>query len=275
MRTYLKDCRWGRFVLLHGDMISEYVNLYGEWCEGEVNLFRLLLSPQANVVEVGANIGMHSVPLSQLCSEGRIYCYEPQRVLFQMLCANAALNQRINVHARQCAASDVSGWGELEVGDYETAWNYGAYSVEKGFSAEAAYTGRIEREPLRLVALDEDVFLQGLTELALLKIDAEGFELKVLTGARRLIEHLRPCLFIENNARESFSALVDEVRCLGYDCYWYCSSRYRPENFNRSFWKIPGTDVNMLCMPDGRKPPLDLQPVEDFEQLSGGKIRIY
>jgi hypothetical protein len=64
MKTFLKDCRWGRFLLLRGDMISIFADLYGEWSELELRLFRTFLTPDSNVVEVGANLGLHSVPLS-------------------------------------------------------------------------------------------------------------------------------------------------------------------------------------------------------------------
>ena len=61
MQTFLKDCRWGRFILLRGDMISTYADVYGEWCELEVSLYRRLVTPDSVVIEVGANLGLHSV----------------------------------------------------------------------------------------------------------------------------------------------------------------------------------------------------------------------
>jgi hypothetical protein len=72
MKTFLKDCRWGRFLLLRGDMISIFADLYGEWSELELRLFRTFLTPDSNVVEVGANLGLHSVPLAKFASRGRI-----------------------------------------------------------------------------------------------------------------------------------------------------------------------------------------------------------
>jgi hypothetical protein len=44
-------------------MVSIYSDFYGEWSELEVKLFRKILAPESNVVEIGANLGLHSVPL--------------------------------------------------------------------------------------------------------------------------------------------------------------------------------------------------------------------
>src|SRR5438445_82607 len=110
MQTFLKDCRWGRFLLIRGDMISSYVSQLGHWADIEVDLFRALLPPSGGVcIEVGANIGMHAVPLSQLCEGGEVICYEPQRPIFHVLCANLALNNRLNVRTRHAAVGEKAG----------------------------------------------------------------------------------------------------------------------------------------------------------------------
>ena len=62
MKTFLKDCRWGKFLLIEGDMISAYVNALGHWCDIEVDLFRILLPPETGTcIEVGANIGFADI----------------------------------------------------------------------------------------------------------------------------------------------------------------------------------------------------------------------
>ena len=251
MNTYQKHCRWGQFLLIHGDMISEFVNLYGEWCEGEVELFRQLLPEDGVVVEVGSNIGMHSIPMSQFCDRGKVFCFEPQRIVFQILCANIALNNRLNVFARQCAVGGTEETIDIQSGDYDRPWNYGAFSLTSGFSAEMKYTGAARMEKVGVVVLDQDPGLKDIGRLDFLKIDAEGFETFVLRGAREIIGRFRPFIFIENNAEKNFDSVLSAVRALGYQCYWYCSARHRPNNYNGAFWKLEGFDMNMLCVPDG------------------------
>jgi hypothetical protein len=108
VNTYLKRCRWGQFLLVRGDLISEYVNLYGEWCEGEVELFRALLPEDGVAVEVGSNIGMHAVPISRFCARGALFCYEPQRVV-NMLCLPRGRTPPLPL-------VPVTAWAELEAG---------------------------------------------------------------------------------------------------------------------------------------------------------------
>ncbi|HEX8826906.1 MAG TPA: hypothetical protein VF778_02215, partial [Xanthobacteraceae bacterium] len=73
MKTFIKDAKWGRFILMGGDLISRYMNEFGEWSETEIDLFRFILP---NSIEVGANMGTHTVPLSKICMNGRIFCFE-------------------------------------------------------------------------------------------------------------------------------------------------------------------------------------------------------
>ena len=54
MHTFTKECRWGKFLLLRGDMVSIYTDAYGEWSEMEVKLFQQLLRSESNVIEIGA-----------------------------------------------------------------------------------------------------------------------------------------------------------------------------------------------------------------------------
>src|SRR3982074_3834241 len=72
MKTFLKECRWGRFLLLRGDMVSVYSDFSGEWSQLEVKLFRTLLAPESNVVEIGGNLGLHSVPLAKFANKGKV-----------------------------------------------------------------------------------------------------------------------------------------------------------------------------------------------------------
>jgi len=88
-------------ISILGD-IGRSLDLYGEWSEGEVALFQALLRPNDTVVEVGANIGSHSVFFAKAVgAQGNIVAIEPQRVVFQTLCANLALNSLTNTYCYQ------------------------------------------------------------------------------------------------------------------------------------------------------------------------------
>ena len=272
MRTYLKDCRWGRFVLLHGDMISEFVNLFGEWCEGEVELFRSILSETSDVIEVGANIGMHSVALAKLAPKGKLLCYEPQRIIYQILCANIAINDITNAHLVNKAVSDQPGTITIATSKYDDPWNYGAFSIRDGFNSEGAYPGATDQEGVDQTTLDLDLERQSVKNLDLIKIDAEGAERLVLDGADATIARHKPYLFVEANKPETFDDLLANIRKRGYACYWFLSKRGRPNNYNGAFWNVAGHDINMICVPTGRSLSLPLVEVQGFGDLTNGAV---
>src|SRR6185295_19680374 len=92
--------------------------------------------------------------LAALAPRGKVVCFEPQRVLFEVLCANCSLNNRDNVQAHNQAVGNRSGTVEVACTDYETPWNYGSFSVERGFDTEGAFPGKTWREAVEMVALD-------------------------------------------------------------------------------------------------------------------------
>jgi len=273
MKTYTKECKWGNFLLLRGDMVSQYADVYGEWSELEVSLFGRTLSDSDNVVEVGANLGLHTVPLSKFVRHGKVVCFEPQRIIFQILCANCALNNRTNIHAYNTAVGDSPGTSDIPCSSYEKPWNYGAYSIKSGFDTEAEFNDDTWLEPVSIVRLDDHPDIVSLTSLKLLKIDAEGMEPAVLDGAADTIKRLRPVIFTENNNELTGDKLISRLRTLGYDCYWFCSERFSPSNYNKIRWKLPGGDYNMICYPQELKiAPASLIKVSAFDDLKLRKV---
>jgi hypothetical protein len=95
----LRACRLGPMLYNRNDVfVGASLRKYGEhsWLEHE--LVSRVVRPGQLIVEAGANIGAHTVGLSRLVgASGALLAFEPQRVVFQTLCANLALNQCKNV----------------------------------------------------------------------------------------------------------------------------------------------------------------------------------
>lgn len=270
MRTYLKDCRWGQFLLIEGDLISGYVHQLGHWCDIEVDLFRVLLPPEEGVcIEVGSNIGMHAVPLSKLCVGGEVVCYEPQRPIFHVLCANLALNNCLNVTTRRAAVGKRNGLIEIECSDYEQTWNYGSFSVSKGFSNESEFAGQVRTEMVDIVSLDRDPALDRLTALHLLKVDAEGHELDVISGAKKLIAKHMPSIFVEPSTTQNVNKLRDMLGALGYQGYWFVGRRFGSDDNAPPHLDNSHHDVNLVFRHTEAR-PLNLPLLKGGEDLSAG-----
>lgn len=278
MNTYLKDLRWGLFNLIEGDMISNIASYYGEWSDVEVTLFKEILTPDSNVVEVGSNIGMHAVPLAKFIPQGRLICFEPQRIIFQQLCCNLALNNLTNVETYRMGVSNSQGKQWIESSDYSESWNYGSFSLDKGFSTEGEFEGKVSQDEIEIVNLDHFSPVQRLNRLDLLKIDAEGFDIAVLEGARKTIAHFNPYIFIEIHA-DSFENTLKAIEKLGYQAYWFASRRYQADNYFQVEPFEQGYDLNLFCIPTQayqiekiERLTQILLKAESIEQLTSGKV---
>ena len=127
----LNPCRHGTVLFNQQDtFVGRSLDLYGEWCEAEIDLLSQVLKPGDVVLDVGANIGCHTVPFAKLVGEsGRVVAFEPQRLVFQNLCANLALNALRNVVTYDAGVGKDAGWMHLPVFDPRQQFNFAAISM--------------------------------------------------------------------------------------------------------------------------------------------------
>lgn len=234
--------RHGDFIYNKHDIyIGRSLERYGEFSESEVNLFQQVCRPGDVVVEVGANIGSHTVPLAKAVgNEGYVVAFEPQPVIFQLLCGNVALNSLTNVQCLQLAVGETSGQIKVPNLSFEQENNFG------GLSLETASSG----QPVPLVTLDK---VLTTPKLRLLKIDVEGMEQRVLQGASNVIQRLRPAIYVENDRIERSKSLIEFIASMGYDLFWHLPPLYNPDNFAGQTENIfPNiVSANMFCVPQG------------------------
>jgi FkbM family methyltransferase len=185
---------------------------------------------------VGANIGTHTLALAQLVGKsGRVHAFEPQRIVFQNLCSNMALNSIENVECHQAAACAEDGFVQIPDIRYDIGGNFGAMDIRQ------FKTGH----KVRTVRLDD--FLD-IPRLKLLKIDVEGMEQEVIGGARNLIGQFKPVLYVENDRQGKSKYLIELIWSLNYKLFWHLPRLFNPANFARDPEDLyPGiVSVNML-----------------------------
>ena len=234
------------FLTLANDIyVSKSLEIYGEWSHAEVELMAQLLRRNDNVVEVGANIGAHTAFIAKdICAEGKVYAFEPRRIIFQFLCANIALNGLNNVFTYNVALSDAAD--EFRERDF-----INDASVNAGGVALGDAPGADER----IIVNTLDSYLADLPKISLLKADVEGFEQRVLLGAKRLIERDRPPLYLENDRPDRSEALITYILSLDYDIWWHVVPLFRPNNRSATAANVFGNvcSCNILCLPRERK----------------------
>ena len=238
--TALKQCRHGRMLYLpHDRFVGRSLDLYGEFSELEGAMFAQLVQPGQMVIEVGANIGAHTLHLARLVGPaGVVIAFEPQQVLFYLLCANLALNEQFHVRAYRMAVGGDVGLTKVPPIDYRGDQNFGGVSLSQAAAGDS----------VGLVTLDSFV---SMPSLRLLKIDVEGMECEVLEGARQTITRHRPILYVENDRRQHSARLIGLLQELEYTLYWHLPPMFRPDNFaGQSDNVFPGiVSINLLGVP--------------------------
>ena len=264
-RFQTAQTRHGRMIVLARDVyIGRSLVEYGEWTEAEIALLTQLVRPGDDVIDAGANIGAHTLPLAARIAapegtrSGEVYAFEPQTAIFQLLATNCVLNDLTNVrlYNEGCAAQR----GEIEIAepDYAGTQNFGGLSLAT--LAQGASTRR-RKVPVR--PLDETY--DG-DRLRLIKIDVEGMEAQVLAGAAHMIARFRPALYVENDVTARSPALIEAIWALGYDAGWHVAPLFSPANFNGRTDNVfgPACCFNMLCLPrEAGRPVKGLARVSD------------
>jgi FkbM family methyltransferase len=247
--------RHGTMLGLSGDRyITRALEVYGEFSPLEWSLFAQLVKPGMTVVEIGANIGAHSVPLARACSPGPLYLFEPQQRVFQLLCANLTLNGVRNAIAYPEACGAAAGYVIVPHLDYSAPLNFGGVSVQAEDSGVAGMA-------VRVTPLDS----LKLQACHLIKIDVEGFEAQVLRGAAETIRAHRPLLYVENDRASLQQELISLIDGMGYRQYWHLPPLFVANNFNGCAEDVFGeiVSVNMLCIPNERSTVVqDMTPID-------------
>jgi FkbM family methyltransferase len=170
-------------------------------------------------------MGVHTVPLARALQqqERELVAFEPQPVVFQQLCANLALNGLLNVTAWPFACGQKQGIVTFPRPDYLKAGNFGGVAVSS--ASPAAGAACLLAPCIRL-----DDILEG-ERVGLIKIDVEGFELRVLKGGRALLERSRPLLYLENDLLDQSQELIEWLWAAGYNLWWHAPPLFNPRNF--------------------------------------------
>lgn len=245
----VKKCRYGEMIYQTNDAyIGRSLDLYGEFSEGEAELFARLVQPGDTVIDVGANIGAHTVALAQFVGpKGRVFAFEPQRILYYCLCGNVALNNLSNTWCHQAAAGPAPGTIKVPELNYAADNNFGGLGLDRDFRNIATYT-------VPLIRIDD----MKLARCRLIKADVEGMEKKVLEGAVELIRAHRPMLYVEDDREEKSAELRTFIDSLGYVMYTHRPPLFNPRNYLGNAQNVFGQiiSLNLFCHPRETAPPI-------------------
>ena len=188
-------------------------------------LMRLLALDGSVGLDIGANVGLHTVVMSRLAGPaGRVFAFEPDPHNFELLETNLRINGARNVTVRQCAVGDADGVCRLA----RNPRNY----------ADCRVTAELPGWSSHEVAMTTvDAALPELPKgsLRFVKLDVQGSECRVLRGMRRTLErHPEVVMVIEvfpdglRGAGASARELMETLADLGFDGWEFTRHRLQP-----------------------------------------------
>jgi len=174
-----------------GSLIEREFYLYGGYEREQIDLFLSMISRdrRGTILDIGANIGTHSLRFSQAFD--RVLSFEPNPLVIDRLRGNVALNGADNIAVHHVGLGDATAdldlfaptGGNQGLGTFVTSEQYDLPLTRIGTSrieAGDAYVG--DHAPGRIDAI---------------KCDVQGFEVQVFRGLQEIIQRDRPILWIE------------------------------------------------------------------------------
>jgi FkbM family methyltransferase len=161
---------------------------------GTRNALKELVKPSSVVLDIGANIGVHTLLLARLVGpSGRVLSFEPTEFAIQKLRRNLDLNRdlakRVTPFHFFLASSD---------GADVPASIYSSWPLVEGEDLHAKHLGQpMPTNAARARSIDGVLAELGGPSVQLVKIDVDGFESEVLRGATALLRDSRPIFMME------------------------------------------------------------------------------
>ena len=189
-RVRLRHAYYGPLCVLTNDSSIAGHLLDGQtiWESHIVTLFREIFPHGRNVVDLGANLGLHTIALAKMATRGeRVFAFEPHPDIFPLLAENCRPHPQITCFNK--AASDKPA--TLYMRSVLDATNAGNARVSGDNAGDA--------HPVEAATIDS----LNLPDVGLMKIDVEGHEMAAIAGAVETIRRHRPTLVVEIMGGES------------------------------------------------------------------------
>jgi FkbM family methyltransferase len=229
--------------------------MYNAFEETEMRFVQRLLRPEMTVLDIGAHHGLYTL----LCAKrvgrrGRVMAFEPSPRERLRLAKHLRVNRCCNVEVESCALGKEPGEADLFLVDGFRDWGN---SLRPPAVAEPTRRVRI-----LVRRLDDALAERGIERVDFIKLDAEGGELAVLEGARKLLQTApRPAILaeVEDVRTRPWGYPAREIMQLlaRWNYRWFALSEmgtlYPASMEDESY------DANFVALPDER--------AEEFQQM--------
>jgi len=249
----LLKCKYADFLVFNNkDLISNNLRKNGVF-EEDLLLLSTLFYQDVDaplIVDVGANIGTYAIPIAKDLApkKGCVYAFEPQRIIFYQLCSNTIINKLDNLYLFNSAIGETDSEINIYESNTSTNWNSGAYSIEKQFREIEGIESSISDSYLSIPVKTLDG-IDFPSKVTLLKIDVEGYELKVLKGSLNFLkDHAYPPIIFEAWSTDWFieqkELLFGFLKSLGYKIQKINQTNYLAQHVESNVYVSLKIDAN-------------------------------
>ncbi len=207
-KNIFKNIHKNEFVYFFNDTISKEINIEGIYEKDEISIISKILNKKANVIDIGANIGNHSLAISKFTN--KVYAFEAHPKTFEILKFNCANNRKIKIY--NVGISNKKGFLYFK---NTMSNNYGGRKLN--------YAGSIKS---KINKLDNIINLNE--KIDLIKIDIEGHEYHALIGMKKILTKNNSYLIIEFCENDVFKRkkIINFLNSHGYlNAYFFSEKK--------------------------------------------------
>jgi len=204
--------------------------LLGAFERRTVAAYSRYVRPGMTVLDIGANIGAHTLPLARLAgANGTLIAIEPTAWALGRLKTNVALNPELASRIRPHQAMLVDRADVALPGTLYASWPLQAGDVHPVLRAQAKSTAGADA-----VTLDTLLAREGITHVDFVKLDVDGHECSVLRGGMTMFKRDKPVMVLElspyilEEAGDSIDALLGMLSDCGYRLHSLESNKLLP-----------------------------------------------
>ncbi len=229
-----------KYLAYTDDQIGHWIKHSDRFSPTEIIFLEKYINENDNIIEGGANIGSHVIPLANKNKKGKYFCFEPQEDIFDILKININLNNCKNVIAYNYGLGLKEEVIHYKISENRHNFNKGGFMIPK--NKDSDYDAK-----LIIKNIYDNENINNLENLKLIKLDIQGFEYNVLLTLINIIFKFKPILFIGYND-DTFNDLIILIKNLNYNIYYFntLTSQYNQcKNINDD--SIKQCDVNLVC----------------------------
>lgn len=229
--------------------------LLGAFEPETVRCYEGLIKSGDIVLDVGANIGAHTLRLAKAVSDsGRVIAFEPTDYAFAKLRRNCTLNAELSSRIECMQVMLVSS----EIEGQPTPSLYSSWPLKGEADTHRLHQGRLMfTDGAAARTLDSIIMPMGLQRIDYMKLDIDGHECKMLRGAHRVLAEWHPTIIMElmpyglEEQGASLEELVEILGDLDYRFYSLATRKPLSTDPSRLMALIPtGASLNVLAIAD-------------------------